>query len=124
MHNLTEGKTNIDSSIYKSLFSELILQYLMHKKIYSDGSVCNGLRRCAIVMNNDSIKFRLLSFYSIFLCELYATLISLSIIEQHNLVKDIILSNALADVKTMRNCNGTSNIIRECQAKLFKLNKH
>ncbi|CAG5079567.1 Protein of unknown function [Cotesia congregata] len=115
----TWEKENTPAILYRNLFAEIINQLDQFTQIYTDGSILNNLRGCAIIINDRIFKYKLPPSYSIFSCEAFAILKSLKLIGQLNIHKAAIFSDSKSVIKALLNPNSSDNIIQEFQAIIY-----
>ncbi|XP_044575163.1 uncharacterized protein LOC123258971 [Cotesia glomerata] len=119
IHEQTWGKDNTPDALFKNLYLEISNQLEQFTQIFTDGSIINNQRGCAIVINDSVYKYKLPSSYSIFSCEAYAILQSLKLIVQIDITKAAIFTDSKSAIEALLNSNSTDNIIQECQTIIY-----
>lgn len=80
-------------------------------QLFTDGSIFEDHRGCAIVYENRDVLYRLPTAYTIFCYEAFAVIHALSIIDEANLPKVAILTDFLSTLEALRNSNITNSDI-------------
>ncbi|CAG5100603.1 Protein of unknown function [Cotesia congregata] len=122
IYDLFFGKANTPETVYRSLYQEKINHLNQFTKILTDGSIFNGSRGCAIIVNDDIYRFKLPNSFSIFSCKAFAILGSLNITAQLDLDNVAIFSDLKSVIEALKNFNSPDSIIQQCQSKIINLN--
>lgn len=102
IYDLSFGKSNTPETLYRNLFQEKACQLSQSTKIFTDGSIYNESRGCAIIVNDDIYRFKLPNSFSIFSCEAFAILESLNLITKLNLVNVAIFSDSKSVIEALK----------------------
>ncbi|CAG5100305.1 Protein of unknown function [Cotesia congregata] len=99
----------------------MIDKYAKYNKIYTDGSICNNIRGCALIVGEEIFRFKLPQYFSIFSCELFAIEKGLDLIEEQKIKKAIICTDSKSAIDALKNPANHDEDVQRCQSKLSKI---
>lgn len=111
IYNETDSKKDTTNIIYKNLFYELINKYENFAHIYTDGSVKEDQRGCAVVYNEHEELYKLPKAFSIFSCESYALEKAIELSIRIKLNKTLILTDSKSVLEAVNNYNNSDTRI-------------
>lgn len=122
MHLEMRKKITISENQIRNLFDELVeTKFKNHKKCFTDGSILNENRGCAITLDDSILGFKLPQFFSIFSCEAYAILQALALIADCGILRTVIFSDSMSTLKAIENDTNSHPLIQDIQEKLHHL---
>ncbi|KAK2578795.1 hypothetical protein KPH14_012641 [Odynerus spinipes] len=104
-HNYNKNDHPINSLFHLNELKSCLAsyKYYNHLKIFTDGSIINGQRGCAIIYEDQEITFRLPDAFSILSCEAFAILEALDIVEKSNINPVAIFTDSKSTIDALSN---------------------
>lgn len=110
--------------MYKQLFSELVHKYTSYSHVFTDGSIINGKKGCAIILEEQEILYKLPDSFSIFSCEAFAIDKAIELIINSKLNRAIIFTDSKSTLEALSNHENKNQRIQAIQKKLQHLTKN
>ena len=120
--NSSDGKKNTPTGHYKNLYHTLINEnYSDHKKIFTDGTIIDEKRGCAVTSEETELLFALPKAFSIMSYEAFPILQALQLIEETVDTQAAILTDSKSTLDVLPNALCTNPIIQTIQLKIEQM---